>query len=196
MEGRPRDVPPALPGRRRAVFVDRDGTLNPDVRYMSRAAQLEVFHGVAEGLRWLRAHGYRILCVTNQSGVARGLYSDSDVEAIHARLNERLAREGTQVDAFYYCPHAPQDACRCRKPGTELFERAQAEFGIDFGASAIIGDRPLDVQAGDRLGLTTAVVRSPGHEVEQREEFRSLRVVPDVTAYSFPAAAARLLARG
>lgn len=176
--------------------MDRDGTLNPDVRYMSRAAQLEVFRGVAQGLRWLRAHGYLIICVTNQSGVERGLYSESDVAAIHTRLNERLALEGTGVDAFYYCPHAPQAGCRCRKPGTELFERAQAAFGLDFGASAIVGDRPLDVQAGDRLGLTTAVVRSPGHEVEQREELRALRVVPDVTAYSFPAAAARLLARG
>lgn len=189
-------VPSVAPGHRRAVFVDRDGTLNPDVRYMSRAAQLEVFRGVAEGLRWLRAHGYWTICVTNQSGIERGLYSEADVEAIHGRLNERLAREGARVDAFYYCPHAPQNACRCRKPGTELFERAQDAYGLDFAACAIIGDRPLDVQAGDRLGLTTAVVYSPGHETEQREEFRALRVVPDVTGYSFPAAAARLLARG
>lgn len=192
----PETLVPNAPDRGRAVFVDRDGTLNPDVRYMSRPEQLEVFRGVAQGLRWLRAHGYRIICVTNQSGIERGLYSEGDVAAIHARLNDLLEREGTRVDAFYYCPHAPQNGCRCRKPGTELFERAQATYGIDFSASAIIGDRPLDVQAGDRLGLTTAVVRSPGREVEQREEFRALRVVPDVTAYSFPAAAARLLARG
>lgn len=163
---------------------------------MSRADQLEVFRGVAEGLRWLRAHGHRIICVTNQSGIERGLYGAQDVARIHERLNERLAREGTCVDAFYFCPHAPSSDCRCRKPGTELFERAQRDWEIDFGASAIIGDRPLDVQAGERLGLTTAIVFSPGHEASQRAELRSVGVAPDVVAYSFPAAAARLLARG
>lgn len=189
-------VPAAAAGTRRAVFVDRDGTLNPDVRYMSSADQLEVFHGVALGLRWLRAHGYRIVCVTNQSGIERGLYRSDDVERIHARLNERLAREGTTVDAFYYCPHAPSTGCRCRKPGPELFERARADWGIDFGASAIVGDRPLDVQAGERLGLTTAVVFTPGHAAEQRAELGAFSVVPDVEGFSFPAVAARLLARG
>ncbi|MCI4337029.1 MAG: HAD family hydrolase [Thermoplasmata archaeon] len=195
----PTDDLPSLdpaPGGHRAVFVDRDGTLNPDVRYMSDPEQLEVFGGVATGLRWLRAHGYLIVCVTNQSGVDRGLYSDFDVQRIHARLNERLAREGTGVDAFYYCPHAPDRHCVCRKPGTALFERARDIWGIDFAASAIVGDRPLDVQAGDRLGLLTAVVLTPGREAEIETELRDRGVVPDVRAHSFAGAAARLLSRG
>jgi D-glycero-D-manno-heptose 1,7-bisphosphate phosphatase len=187
---------PPTPFGRRAVFVDRDGTLNPDVRYMSDPEQLEVFGGVAAGLRWLRAHGYVIVCVTNQSGVERGLYTDADVERIHGRLNERLRREGTKVDAFYYCPHAPERHCACRKPGTELFERAARDWGIDFAASAIVGDRPLDVQAGDRLGLLTAVVLTPGREAEIQAELTERGVHPDVRAHSFAGAAARVLSRG
>src|SRR5690349_14065869 len=105
----------------RAVFVDRDGTLNPDLRYLGDAEKLEVFRGVGEGLRWLREHGYLIVCVTNQSGIDRGFYGDADVERIHERLNSRLRAEGAAIDAFYYCPHAPDRGCRCRKPGTLLF---------------------------------------------------------------------------
>ncbi len=187
----------ALPGgRRRAVFVDRDGTLNPDLHYLKESERLELFRGVGLGLRWLRDHGYRILCVTNQSGIERGFYTREDVDRIHRRVNELLRPSGAAVDAFYYCPHAPERGCGCRKPGTDLFRQAEAEWGIDLATSAIVGDRALDIEAGERLGLTTVLVTSPPTLARARRELEAAHVTPDLWAPSFAAAATRILARG
>jgi histidinol-phosphate phosphatase family protein len=181
---------------RRALFVDRDGTLNPDLHYLKDAERLELFRGVGHALRVAREHGELIVCVTNQSGVERGFYTVEDVERIHRRLNERLGQARARVDAFYFCPHVPERGCACRKPGTELFERAGRELSLDLGASAVVGDRAIDIQAGQRLGLLTALVRTPGHEAEVDRELAVARVVPDLTADSFAGAVARVLARG
>ena len=181
---------------RRAFFVDRDGTLNPDLHYLKEADRLELNRGVGDALSLVRDHGYVVLCVTNQSGIERGLYAREDVDRIHTQLNGLLARYRARVDAFYYCPHAPETRCACRKPGTGLFERARAEWNIDFGSSAVVGDRALDIVAGRALGLLTALVVPRGHEREVREELATAQVVPDIRADSFPAAVYRILARG
>jgi D-glycero-D-manno-heptose 1,7-bisphosphate phosphatase len=194
-----RSPAPAVGGTdrlRRAVYIDRDGTINPDLRYLKESDRLEVFRGVGEALRLLRAHGFVVVCVTNQSGIERGFYTVADVEAIHRRVNEILAREGAAIDAFYYCPHAPEAGCRCRKPGTELFERAERELGLARAGSAVIGDRVLDVQAGDRLGLLTVLVVPPGHEESVAHEMAAAHVHADLSALSMRAAAARLMAIG
>jgi histidinol-phosphate phosphatase family protein len=181
---------------RRALFVDRDGTLNPDPGYINDPARLELYRGVGDALRLVHAHGELVVCVTNQSGIERGFYTHDDVARIHARLNELLARDGAHVDAFYYCPHHPDRGCDCRKPGTALFERARAEWNIDLPSSALIGDRLLDVEAGRRAGLLTALVRTPGHEARIDRELREASVRPDLIAPSFASAVLRLLARG
>ncbi len=190
-------VPPARPGRlRRAVFVDRDGTLDPDLHYLREADRLEVFRGVGRALRLVHEHGEIVVCVTNQSGVERGFYTAEDVERIHARMNEHLAADGTRVDAFYYCPHEPERGCDCRKPGTALFEQAARELGLDLGASAMIGDRATDIEPGRKLGMVTALVRSPGHEAEVDAELAARGVVADIRADTFAGAVLRVLARG
>lgn len=181
---------------RRAVFIDRDGTINPDLRYLADAERLEVFQGVGESIRLLRAHGYAVVCVTNQSGIERGLYTVGDVERIHRRLQEILARDGTQVDAFYYCPHAPERGCRCRKPGTELFERAAVDLHLRLPWCAMIGDRGLDAEAGRRLGMRTVLVPPPGLEAELRRALRTPEEQPDHIAISMRAAVAYLLSPG
>ncbi len=183
-------------GGRRALFVDRDGTLNPDLHYLREPERLELYRGVGEGLAAAGRHGYLVLCVTNQSGVERGFYRAEDVEGIHERLNERLRPYGATVDGFYYCPHAPERGCDCRKPGIGLFERAAREWGVDFPTSAVVGDRGLDIVAGHRLGTLTALVWVAGHEPAIRAELDELRVVPDLSADSFRAAVYRILARG
>lgn len=188
---------PRAPGRvRRALFVDRDGTLNPDLRYLKDPARLELNRGVGNALALARDHGYLIVCVTNQSGVERGIYTTEDVERIHQRLNELLLPEHAAVDAFYYCPHLPERGCACRKPGTALFERAQKDWGLDFATSAVVGDRALDIQAGVRLKLLTCAVRPRGHQAAVDAELRNENVHPDIVADSFPAAVCRVLARG
>ena len=189
---------PAAPPRpvRRALFVDRDGTLNPDLHYLREAERLELNRGVGDALALAHDHGYLIVCVTNQSGVERGLYRREDVERIHVRLNELLRPFRARVDAFYYCPHAPESGCDCRKPGTGLLDRARAEWNIDFASSAIVGDRALDVEAGRKLGLLTAHVPPVGHEQAAREELAAQSLVPDIRADSFALAVYRVLARG
>ncbi|HXY12856.1 MAG TPA: HAD family hydrolase [Thermoplasmata archaeon] len=181
---------------RRALFVDRDGTLNPDLHYLREAERLELFRGVGNALSLARDHGFLVVCVTNQSGVERGYYSREDVERIHRRLNELLRPYRAHVDAFYYCPHAPETRCECRKPGTLLFRQARNDWNIDFASSAIVGDRGLDVEAGRELGLLTAVVTTPGHDRDPSLELLTESDAVDVRAGSFSAAVLRILALG
>ncbi|MGD0257361.1 MAG: HAD family hydrolase [Thermoplasmata archaeon] len=186
----------SVPSRQRALFVDRDGTLNPDLHYLREADRVELYRGVGSALSLAHRHGYLVVCVTNQSGIDRGFYTREDVEQIHARVNHLLDAEGTRVDAFYYCPHAPEARCRCRKPETGLFEDAARDHRIDFGSSAMVGDRPLDIESGRRLGLLTALVVPPGHEESLRQETRALGIQPDLVASNLLGAVLRVLARG
>jgi D-glycero-D-manno-heptose 1,7-bisphosphate phosphatase len=184
------------PPLRRAVFVDRDGTLNLDVHYLSDPQRLEIPQGVARGLRQLRAHGYLIIVATNQSGIARGLYTVADVEAIHRRLQERLQEARAAVDAFYYCPHEPSEQCPCRKPRTGLFLQAQKDFHLDLPLCAIIGDRWMDVEVGRQLGMLTAFVPEPGFRPRYPDEVERARKEADIFTTSFREACWRILARG
>lgn len=193
------DVPGPAPADRplrRALFTDRDGTLNPDLHYLKDADRLELFRGVGNAVALARQHGFVVICVTNQSGIDRGFYSREDVERIHRRLNELLRPRGTEIDAFYYCPHAPERRCECRKPGTLLFEEARRDWNLDFATSAIVGDRRLDIEAGRRLGLLTALVPAPNHDAETRAEFAKGDLAPDIIASSFEGAVLRVLSRG
>lgn len=183
-------------GPRRALFVDRDGTLNPDLRYLSDPERLELFRGVGNALSLARDHGYLVVCVTNQSGVERGFYSTDVVDRIHERLNSLLKPHRAHIDAFYYCPHRPETACECRKPGTLLFRQARDEWNIDFATSAVVGDRDLDIKAGRALGLFTAFVAPTGHEEDVSLRPAETEDLADVNADSFPSAVMRVLARG
>jgi D-glycero-D-manno-heptose 1,7-bisphosphate phosphatase len=181
---------------RRALFVDRDGTLNPDLHYLKEAGRLELCRGVGDALSLAHDHGYLIVCITNQSGVERGYYTDEDVQRIHARLNVLLRPYRAHVDAFYYCPHTPEHGCDCRKPRTGLFEQARRDWNIEYSSSAVVGDRSLDIEAGRTLGLLTALVPPVGHEAEVRAEMAAKSLAADVVADSFASAVGRILARG
>ena len=189
------DAPQSRP-LRRALFVDRDGTLNPDLHYLREADRIELFRGVGNALSLVRDHGFLVICVTNQSGVERGFYSREEVERIHERLNVLLRPHRAHIDAFYYCPHVPETQCECRKPGTLLFRQARDDWNIDMATSAIVGDRGLDVEAGRKLGLLTAFVTPPGHGADP--SYARLRDggAVDVDAGSFSSAVLRILACG
>ncbi|MGA7860910.1 MAG: HAD family hydrolase [Thermoplasmata archaeon] len=182
--------------RRRAVFVDRDGTLMPDLHYLADPEATELASGVGDALRLFRQHDYLVVCVTNQSGVGRGLFPEETLHRIHQRLNEKLRPYRASVDAFYYCPHTPEQQCDCRKPGTALFHRAAEDWAIDFPTSAIIGDRLADVEAGTKLGLFTVLIPEVAHETLVNQELSERGIHPDIRVSSFGAAAAAVLHRG
>jgi D-glycero-D-manno-heptose 1,7-bisphosphate phosphatase len=168
----------------------------PDLHYLADPQAAELARGVGDALRLIRQHDYLVICVTNQSGISRGLFSDETVHRIHRRLNERLRAYGASVDAFYYCPHTPEQKCDCRKPGTALFRQAAEDWRVDFPTSAIVGDRLADVEAGIRLGLFTVLVPEVAHEALVDRELADRRIRPDVRVSTFGAAAMAILHRG
>jgi D-glycero-D-manno-heptose 1,7-bisphosphate phosphatase len=147
--------------KRAAVFLDRDGTLIRDVKYLCAVEQIEILPGAAAALLLLRAHGFKLVVVTNQSGVARGRLSELDLQAIHAELMERLGRDGAVLDAIYYCPHHPTEGlgdfrrnCECRKPKTGMIERAVRELDLDPKLSYVVGDKWTDIELAQGAGAT------------------------------------------
>jgi D-glycero-D-manno-heptose 1,7-bisphosphate phosphatase len=155
-----------------AVFVDRDGTLIEDVGYLSRCEDIRILPGAVEAIRKLRKAGFKIICISNQSGVARGKLSENQVREVNNRLQELLRAEEAELDAYYFCPHHPEageppyrTVCRCRKPEPGMLEKAETDHAIDLSASFLIGDSIVDVAAGRRAGVRTVMVMTgPGRE--------------------------------
>ena len=145
----------------RTVFLDRDGILNekmPDHRYVTRWEEFRVLPGVPEAVRRLNEAGLRVVVVSNQRGIAKGLYTTADLEAMHAQFQRLLGREGARIDGFFICPHE-ENECNCRKPLTGLFEQAVARFPeITAATSVMIGDSASDVEFGRRVGMKTILV--------------------------------------
>ena len=142
----------------KAVFIDRDGTIALDVNYCSRPEDFELLPTVPEAIGLLNTHGFKVVVITNQSGIARGYFSEGTLAQIHKKMEEELAKYGAHVDAIYYCPHHPDDSCECRKPKTALFLRAANELDIDFGLSYVVGDMQMDIDAGKAIGCKTVLV--------------------------------------
>lgn len=184
---------------RAAVFLDRDGTLVQEVDYLTSAAQLRLLRGAAAALRRLNEAGLAVVVVTNQSGVARGLVSEEQLEAIHGDLRRRLARHGARLDGIYYCPHHPEAPlpryrrrCRCRKPAPGLLKRAARELGLDLGRSFAVGDSARDLEAGKRAGCRTALVRT-GYGAATEAELRQRPTLADHMADDLSGAVAWIL---
>jgi histidinol-phosphate phosphatase family protein len=147
---------------RPALFLDRDGTINREVRYVTRPEQLELLSGAARAIRRLNQAGVLAVVVTNQSAVARGLCTLAELARVHERLRKLLAAEGASLDGLYFCPHHPDAgeegspfrvACRCRKPGPGLIEAAVRELPIDLTRSAIVGDAERDMGLAANAGV-------------------------------------------
>ena len=171
---------------RPAVFLDRDGTLVKEVGYLSDPADLEILNGVPAALRALRAAGYALVVVSNQSGVGRGFFGQDRVHAAMARLRTGLRAAGVELDAIYFCPHRPDAGCTCRKPGIGLIERAADDQQLSLRDSAMIGDKVIDALTGLHAGMAAYLVRTGyGRDEEQRlamEGVTGVRVVEDLAA--------------
>ncbi len=138
---------------RKAIFLDRDGVINEDFGYVHKVEDFCFLPGVFEALRHFKALGYKLILITNQSGIGRGYYSEEDFQKLTDWMQERLAKEGVRLDAIYYCPHHPQQGCDCRKPEPGMITQAAKEHGIDLTNSWMIGDKPSDIEAAKRAGV-------------------------------------------
>lgn len=153
--------------RQAAVFLDRDGTINEEIGYLDRPEKLKLIPGAAEAVRLINASGMKAIVVTNQSGVARGIFDEFVVGEVHARLRELLLAEGGFLDGIYFCPHHPSEgrgryllSCNCRKPAPGLLLQAAAELRFDPTGSYMVGDTLKDIEAGKRAGARGILVRT------------------------------------
>lgn len=161
-----------------AVFLDRDGTICEDVGYLSSVEQIQLIPGAPEAIRLLNERGIKVVVITNQSGIARGFFSEDQLMKIHAELSRMLKDQGALLDGIYYCPHHPTEGsgpylqdCGCRKPFDGLFKKAAEDLGIDLPASFMVGDHFSDVAAGLRVGGKGILVLTGhgGKTMEQKE---------------------------
>lgn len=164
-----------------AVFLDRDGTLNEEVQYLSRPEEVKLLPGAAEALRLLKEHGFERIIVSNQSGVARDYFSEKEVAEVHARLLALLADEKSGVEGIYHCSHGPEEGCACRKPKGGLVKRAEREHHLDLSRSYVVGDKVSDVALARNLGLKAVLVLT-GYGKKALQELRESGVVPDHVA--------------
>lgn len=154
---------------RPALFIDRDGTLIADAHYLADPAGVRLLPGASAALARANMSGMLVIVVTNQSGIARGLITQEQYEAVRTRMNRLLGEHGARVDATYHCPHWPDvgGPCECRKPGLGMYRTAAADFGIDLARSAYIGDRWRDVQPARETGGLGILV--PGAETPEAD---------------------------
>jgi histidinol-phosphate phosphatase family protein len=157
-------------GSRAAVFLDRDGTLIEDTRYPNDPAQVRLIPGAVDALTRLRERDFALVVVSNQSGIGRGLIRPEEAEAVHDRFVQELASHGVALDGFRYCPHAPDEACECRKPSPAMLLDLATELDLDLAASFIVGDKHSDMEAGRRAGCATVFLGAASDEGAQEAD--------------------------
>jgi D-glycero-D-manno-heptose 1,7-bisphosphate phosphatase len=174
-------------GKHKAVFLDRDGTINVEVQYLSQVEDFQFIPGVPWALKCLKEAGFLLVVVTNQSGIGRGLYDEAALDSIHNHMHEDLAKYGASIDACYFCPHHPEHAtgdylkeCGCRKPLPGMLQRAAEDLDIDLGASFMIGDKLADVEAGLAAGCTSLLVLTGYGSAQASGLPEKVRAYPDL----------------
>jgi len=177
-------VYPSKLQRRRAVFLDRDGVINIEVNHLRRAEDFRLIGGAGTAIKRLNELGSLAVVITNQGGIAKGLFTEKDLHGIHQEMHRRLGRRGARLDAVFYCPHRPEGVvkeyvtvCLCRKPATLMVEKAVKELNIDIVGSFFVGDSTGDILTGKRAGVTTILVET-GHGGNDKKH----EVTPDFTA--------------
>lgn len=159
----------------KAFFLDRDGVINVEIGYLHEVDKLEVFANVAQAVKLIHEHGFLAVAVTNQAGVAKGYYPESDILPLHAAIQQRLLSAGGMdalIDGWYYCPHHPEftGECSCRKPRPGMLNKAAADFNIDLASSFMIGDRMSDINAGINAGCAGECLVLTGYGAKIRDE--------------------------
>ncbi len=179
----------------KAVFIDRDGTLNREVDFLSEPEQLQLIEGTVEALKLLKNLGYKLVVITNQSGIARGYFTEADLHKIHSTLQEMLKANGVELDAIYYCPHHPSEGsapyvqkCDCRKPLPGMILAAAELLQIDLSKSYMIGDKLSDIETGKNAGCRTILVQT-GYGLKSVQQLGDTDIQPDWICANLLAAA-------
>ena len=176
-------------GERRAVFIDRDGTISEEIGYVNHVSRYRVFPFAAEAIRTITEAGWLAILVTNQAGVARGYFEEEMIGRVHEVLTAELARGGARLDAIYYCPHHPSVGeppyrldCDCRKPRPGLLRRAAEEFDLDLADCWMVGDRFSDTELARNAGVRSAFVLSGYGRGEWEHQRHAWKHQPDLVA--------------
>jgi D-glycero-D-manno-heptose 1,7-bisphosphate phosphatase len=155
----------------RAIFLDRDGTINIEIGYLHEPEKFQFEYKVPEALQLLQKAGFKLIKVTNQGAIARGMYTKEDMDRTHAFMQQELKKQGVTLDRIYFCPHLRTDNCSCRKPEPGMILQGIKDFQIDPTHSWMIGDKLKDIEAGKRAGVNTILVAT-GYGVKEREEIQ------------------------
>jgi D-glycero-D-manno-heptose 1,7-bisphosphate phosphatase len=173
----------------RAVFLDRDGTICEEVGYLDSVERLCLIPGAAQGIKLLNERNFKVVVVTNQSGIARGYFSEARLQELHEELSRLLGKEGASLDAVYYCPHHPTEGkppylqvCGCRKPAPGLILKAAEELKIDLKNSFVVGDKMADIACGRESGVKGVLVLTGygNGELASAADLRPSYVAPDL----------------
>lgn len=171
-----------------AVFLDRDGTINEDLGYVSRVEDFKLFPGVMEALKLLTRHDIQIFIITNQAGIARGYYTEEHFYRLNDHMMALFEAQGIRIEKVLFCPHHPEAVlanyrkiCSCRKPGTTLFREALSGEKYSLENLAVIGDKNSDIEAGKNLGIRTYLVET-GHGNKEKEHTRADFIMPNLPA--------------
>ncbi|MGA2193173.1 MAG: HAD-IIIA family hydrolase [Nitrospirota bacterium] len=177
---------------RPAVFLDRDGTINEEIGFLFDPDAVSLIPGAAEALIRLREAGFALVVVTNQSGIARGLFTEAELMKVNSTLERLLAEKGAGIDRFYHCPHHPKYGemidCGCRKPKPGMALAAAAELGLDIGKSYFVGDKLSDIELGKNAGGKTVLVLT-GFGIEEKRLLEARGLEPDMVKDALPEAA-------
>lgn len=186
---------------KRAVFIDRDGTISEEVGYVNHPSRFQLFPFAAEAIRLLNQNEWLAIVVTNQAGVARGYFPEEMIHAVHDRLRNELESDGARVDAIYYCAHHPSIGatpyridCDCRKPKPGLIHQAMKDFDIDLSQSWVIGDRYVDVDLARNAGTHAALVMTGYGRGEWEHQRNSWQTNPDLVAEDLLSAVRKVIA--
>ena len=181
---------------RRAVFLDRDGTIGEELGYVNHIDRFQIFPYAAEAIRELNQAKIPVIVVTNQSGIARNIFPESLVHEVHKKMVAELAVGGARVDAIYFCPHKSEDACECRKPNPGLLDRAAREHALDLAGSWIVGDRYADLEMGYAVGARGILVMTGYGRGEYELHRATWPRQPDALAENLRDAVRRILQNG
>lgn len=166
----------------KAVFLDRDGVINKEIQFVAKPEDFHMLPNAVEALRLLMKTEYKIIIITNQSGMGYGYYSESDYAKVTKKMLGIFEENNVAVDAIYYCPHRYEENCDCRKPKTGMLEKAKREFDIDYKRSWLVGDKTSDIKTGENIGARTILVRTGAGGRDGRYDLKPTHIADDLLA--------------